>query len=95
MDYFACDLYDTMYQVEANVIASGWSGMSQVSTDMHRYAAVARARRARRASRSLPRVLVRGSQDTVLRISSPSGSIIGAKTSLVLEAPSDPLYGYW
>ncbi|XP_043200663.1 glutathione synthetase-like isoform X1 [Amphibalanus amphitrite] len=37
VDYFACDLSDTIYQVEANVIASGWSGMSVVSTDMHRY----------------------------------------------------------
>ncbi|XP_037085295.1 glutathione synthetase-like isoform X2 [Pollicipes pollicipes] len=37
VDYFACDLRGTIAQVEANVIASGWSAMSQVTSDMHRY----------------------------------------------------------
>ena len=74
VDYFACDLYDTIYQVEANVIASGWSGMSVVSTDMHRYAAGLLVGWAR--SRGTWRV--RGSQDC------------GLINMLLIPAPAHP-----
>jgi len=37
VDYFASDLRGTIGQVETNCIAAGWSAMSQVTDDMHRY----------------------------------------------------------